>query len=461
MDGGAPRAGAAAAAEDSPSGPELVSSSSLLRDTSWRVLAIGSGVVLGAISAFVTARWLGPSGQGFTSTLGFMSAIAAMALSLGLGDSAVTLVAWGKRPLKQTMANTIGWGLASSALGVIPFFAIAALILGPSNSRETLAVALVSATLIPLVMAFMGGHLLRVLDNLVATANVFLVTSLVTTAGIVVFVAVLHLGLPGAAAASTCGAVCGLAVGFYRVSRMTAIPFPQFNLGYLREAVPYGLKVESSNMLWLAWGRVDLVLVYTLLGAASAGRYSVALTLSAMTGLPAYALTYTAFPRLAKATPEHRNALVGRLVRLATAATLAAALLMAAILPVAIPLVLGQPFAPAVVPAIILSAGAVLSAAQWLLVRGFAAANEPNLTVVSLTLNVAVMCGLDLVLIPSFGLVGAATASLIAPVAGLVPCLRRFARDGSVRDLLPRWGESVQLATRSLRALTPSQRTAP
>jgi O-antigen/teichoic acid export membrane protein len=434
--------------------------SSLLRDTFSRIAATGSGVVLGGVSAFVTARWLGPSGQGFTSTLGFMSSMAAMALSLGLGDSAVTLVAWDRRSLKEAMANTLGWSLVFSALGVLPFFVVATLILAPDDYSAKLAVAIVSLTVIPAVMALMGGHLLRVLGNLVASSGAFFATSLATTASIVLFVAVLDLGLAGAAAATTCGALCGLAVALRRTAGMTRIPLPRCELSYLREAAPYGLKVQSSNMLWLAWGRVDLLLVYTLIGAASAGRYSIALTLGAMTGMPAYALTYTSFPRLAKATPDERAALMARLVRLATVVTFAAFLVAAAVLPIAIPLALGDRFAPTVIPAIVLSAGAVLSSAQWLLARGFAASNEPNLTVLSLTLSVVVMCGLDLILIPLFGLVGAAAASVLAPAVGLVPCLRRFARDDSLRDLLPRWDETVQLTGRGLRSLTRRGRAA-
>jgi O-antigen/teichoic acid export membrane protein len=455
LDAGSPRAGPGGAAEESPSGPELASGSSLLRDTFSRIAAIASSVLLGGIAAFVTARWLGPSGQGFASTLGFMSSIAAMALSLGLGDSAVTLVAWGRRPLREAMANTLGWSLASSALGALPFFAIATLILGPDDLPTRLTVAIVSLTVVPAVLALMGTHLLRVLGNLVASSGALFATSLATTASIVLFVAVLHLGLPGAGAATTCGALCGLAVSLHRVGRTTPIPLPRWEFSYLREAAPYGLKVQSSNMLWLAWGRVDLLLVYALLGAAAAGRYSIALTLGAMAGMPAYALTFTAFPRLARAAPEARAALIARLVRLATVVTFAVFLLLAAVLPVAIPLALGDRFEPAVVPAIMLSAGAMPSAAQWLLARGFAAAGEPNLTLVSLTLNVVVMCGLDLVLIPLFGLAGAAAASVLAPAAGLAPCLRRFARDDSLRDLAPRWRESVQLAGRSLRSLPP------
>lgn len=428
------------------------SRSSLLRDTVWRVGAIGSSVAFGAVSAFVTARWLGPAGQGFASTLGFLSSMAAMVLALGLGDSAVALVAWGRSPLRRAIANVLGWGLLASALGVLPFFLVAALVLGPDESPQTLAIAIVAATLVPSVMATMGAQLLRLLDDLVGSSNVFLVTSAATTAGIVLFVAILDLGLPGAAAAVALGQLSGLALGYSRVLRKTALPLPRCEPGYLREAAPYGIKVEASNLLWLAWGRLDLLLVYTILGAASAGRYSVALTVSAMTGLPAYALNYTSFPRLARADAERRRRLLARLVRLTTATTLVTFLCMAALLPFAIPLVLGDAFAASVVPAIVLCAGAILSSAQWLLARGFAAAGEANLTVVSLALNVLVMCGLDLMLIPAFGLVGAACASVVAPLAGLVPCLRRYARDGSLRELVPSWSESTRLAGRGFRA---------
>ena len=444
---------AAPDATPAPSEPDVdPSRSSLLRDTVWRVTAIGSSVAFGAVSAFVTARWLGPAGQGFVSTLGFISSMAAMVLALGLGDSAVALVAWERSSLKRAIANVLGWGLLSSSIGVLPLFLVAAVLLGPDESPQTLAIAIVAATLIPSVMATMGAQLLRLLDDLVSSSNVFLVTSAATTAGIVFFVAILDLGLPGAAVATALGQLCGLATGFSRVFRRTAVPRPSCDPGYLREAAPYGLKVEASNALWLAWGRLDLLLVYTILGAASAGRYSVALTVSAMTGRPAYALTYTSFPRLTRASAEQRRALLGRLIRLATVTTFVTFLCMAALLPVAIPLVLGSAFAASVAPAIVLCAGAVLNSAQWLLARGFAAAGEANLTVVSLALNVVVMCGLDLVLIPAFGLIGAAAASVVAPAVGLVPCLRRFARDGSLRELVPRWSESMRLAQRGFRA---------
>lgn len=435
--------------------------SSLLRDTSWRVASIGLSVAFGAVSAFVTARWLGPAGQGFTSTLAFISTAAAMALALGLGESAVVMVAWGRSSMRRAIANVLGWGLASSALGVLPFLAVAVVVLGPTEPSQGLAIAIVTATLIPSVMGAMGAQLLRLLGDLISSSGVFLTTAAATTTGVVVFVAVLDLGLPGAAAAGALGQACGLALGFFRVSRETALPLPRCELRYLREATPFGIRVEASNLLWLAWGRLDLLLVYTIVGAAGAGRYSVALTVSALTALPAYALTFTAFPRLAAADPEARHALMSRLVRLSTATTLLGVAFMAAFLPFAIPLALGDPFAPAVAPAIVLSAGTVLGSAQWLLARSFAAAGEPNLTVVSLGLNLVVMCALDLVLIPAFGLLGAAAASVVAPGIGLIPCLRRFARDGTLRELVPRWSELGRIAGRGVRAAQARRRALP
>jgi O-antigen/teichoic acid export membrane protein len=168
------------------------------------------------------------------------------------------------------------------------------------------------------------------------------------------------------------------------------------------------------------------------------------------------------FPRLARSSAPVADELAERSCRYGLAAAVAAAAVLAVATPILLPVVFGEAYAPAVAPAVVLVFAYVVSSAQWLLGRAAAARGNPGILVWSYGANLVVMAGLDLVLIPAFGITGAAVASAAGALVGAAVIANDYRRRGTglaaLIRFLPR-GADFRVLARIPRAALP--RTAP
>jgi O-antigen/teichoic acid export membrane protein len=228
---------------------------------------------------------------------------------------------------------------------------------------------------------------------------------------------------------------------------------PVWDRGYLLAGLRMGVVLEVTYLLMILAQRLDLLLVYTLSDEASAGLYSVALTIGQIAAYAAGSLIAATFPRLAN-TPADRSApLIFRSSRLCLAAATTSAVLLAAMIPWLIPFAFGDAFGGAVRPTLILLIGGTVWSEQWLLARAAAAKGRSLVSLGSLGATVASMLVLDALLIPAHGIVGAAIGSVIANVCGLIVGLWWFRREigAGLTGLLPRPADYVELARFALR----------
>ena len=189
--------------------------------------------------------------------------------------------------------------------------------------------------------------------------------------------------------------------------------------GYLSEAFRMGFGFLVPSLLIVAAARLDLLLVFELSGSASAGRYSVALTVGALAISVPTAIAYAAFPRIASMGDSEARSFTTRVFFNGTLCAIVSALLLAAATPVALPWMFGEDFRPAVTPTLILLAAAVPWSGQWLLARATSARGDPTMLMASFTIGFLVMIGLDFILIPVHGENGAAVAALASALVGL------------------------------------------
>ncbi|MDQ4071219.1 MAG: polysaccharide biosynthesis C-terminal domain-containing protein [Actinomycetota bacterium] len=429
--------GPATEAEVTPQGD------SLRRSSVARFLADSSGLVFGVLGGVITARWLGPSGKGLFSSLTFLAALVMQAGSLGLGDAAIVMVGQRRASIQEAVSITVALTLCSAAVGTALFWAAA--VLWFRDDLDALRTAILVATLgFPVsLFAYVLSFMLSARQMLVANSLVLGTISAGTALGLVLFVAVVPLEIAGGTLAGVFGAGAGLAVGFVLLTRAGLSLRPRWNREYVGAALRYGISVEASYLVTVMFLRVDLLFAYALAGPAAAGQYSVALTISALVALLPIAMSHASFPRLANVGEDEANELTGQVCRYGVAAATVAAALLGLATPVAIPLLFGREFAPAVAPTLILLVGGILWATQWILCRAAAARGRPGLLLRSFGLGLVVMAGLDYVLIPRIGIVGAALSAVAGPAAGLVLALRSYHRSSwwerPLTVFVPRW----------------------
>ncbi len=198
---------------------------------------------------------------------------------------------------------------------------------------------------------------------------------------------------------------------FIALRRFIRLPIADF-----REATlllfRYGMGAYGINVLTTLSSQIDQALIMKFLSAADLGAYTVALTVARLPALIAQSLAVVLTPRASALEPDAAFALVARAARLTLAATAVAAVILALIVPKALPLLYGRPFAVSVGITQILFFQVVLVSTNTVLAQGFLATGRPTVLTVLQVLGLATTVPLMLMLIPRFGLQGAALALL-------------------------------------------------
>lgn len=231
-------------------------------------------LVVGLVTVILTTRLLGPSGKGTLSSMLFVVVLLTYACSLGLGDAAIVLIGQKRVTVSEALSATI----LPMALGLVAGLGllwVVALIADWSAIRP--AVGAASVLLLVSTMSYVLMAMFNSQERLALTALVVGVT--VAALAVVLFVAVLELEILGGVLAELVGACAGLAVLLWTIRKEPGALWPRFDRAYLRAAFRLGPVIEGSTLLVALAQRLDLLIVYLIRGEASAGRYTIAITL--------------------------------------------------------------------------------------------------------------------------------------------------------------------------------------
>jgi O-antigen/teichoic acid export membrane protein len=415
-----------------------VASSRLGRDSVARVLADATTVLVGLVAGVVTARTLGPAGKGTYATLSFLADTAGGCAAIGLGEVVVVMIARQGRRVQDVLSSAVALSLLTSLVVAGLFVALPPLFMDADGIVPAVLFGAVTIACVAVMTPIAGVVVAsgRVVQACVASA----VGPIVTTIAIIVLLAVADLGLPAAMSAGAVGALASLLVFGTRLPKIGVSARPAFAGTALRDMARFGVAIQAGVMLQALSARVDLLMIYWLETGADAGQYSIALTFAMMVAAIPRAIAYAAFARLSRHEPDDSRALLIRSTRVALACAVVLALVLAAAAPVVVPAVFGEEFRPAVKPVLVILVGGLLAGVQWSIARGRAAQGESRALVLSFAASTVTMLLFDLVLIPPFGVVGAAIAAGIGPAVGCAVCLRPTTGIGRIRisELIPR-----------------------
>lgn len=227
-------------------------------------------------------------------------------------------------------------------------------------------------------------------------------------------------------------------------------------IGTMREILRYGSRVHFGTAVAVIAERLDQMIISIALSAADLGLYVVALTLARLPLILAITLGTVAFPKVAAVEHEARHAILGRYAR-ATAGMVAASIIALAVAaPTLLRVFFGESFAPSQPVALVLLMGAFPLAMKTVFSFGLKACDRGAVVGQAELVALAVSAAVLAVLVPQFGLIGAAAASPLAQGGALVYMLFRMRRDLGfrTRDLfVPRRADLalVRELVRSLR----------
>ncbi len=436
--------------------PVRASPSTSSRNSASRLLAEFGSAFFALLASTIVARHMGPSLKGTVSTLSYIVAIMAPACAVGMGEAAITLLARGHADLRRALAAIVALLVLTTSVGALMAFGASIVIMG-APWREFLHPLIITAATVPLATTVgVFGLLVDSQRRIVFTSTARLANAFVGTLMTFVLVDLLNLWTTGAMLAMAAGWGVALVMLVGALVRSAGSPLPSWDTTYLSRAARLGVPVQISFLLIVASSRLDLLLVNVIAGATAAGLYSISLTAAALGTYAAASFVGANYPQLASLSLEDEwIAFTQRLFRLSLAAAAVSAAVIALCIPVLTDPIFGRAFGRSVPASLILVPGGLAWSGQWVICRAWAARGKTGLLVQSFTPAVVAMVMLDIVLIPPFGIIGAAVAFDVSLFIGLGVSLgvyhmtTREAR--ALLALVPRTSDFIQLARAPLR----------
>ena len=396
-----------------------------------RLLIAGVNVCTGIISA----RVLGTSGRGEMSAMLVWPGLLAYLLTLGL-PSAIRY--WIRREPERRSefftVSVIGAGVASLIAIAIGLFFI------PLWLRNYSADVVHGAQIL---MIFSP----EVMLGLIFTAMLVFIVPVFQNLFTLGALALSHQMTPFTGSLAYTGAP--VAVAFWIAWRLRT----HFALRFfdprpaMRLLASYGFRSYGIDVLNVIATQVDQVLVIGFLSAADVGIYVVALNASRVINILHSAVVTVVFPTASGLSKDLVVGMVGRSARISTGIAFAGGLALVLVIPFLLPLFYGGAFARAVPVAQLLTLEAVVGGLVSVLAQAFMALDRPGIVTMLQGLGLALVLPLMFVLLPHFGLLGAALALLIstscrfALIAGAYPLILKTA----LPTLIPQREDFVRL----------------
>lgn len=389
---------------------------SFTRRTLVTFLSQSVGFVLVMATSVIVARVLGPDGKGVYSIALLVPSLLTAFSYLGVGPATCFYI--GKRafPLPDILGNNI---ISSACLGIIAMVIGALIItwwgssLFPGVEMRYLFLGL---PLIPLQLFF--GFITFIFLGLgdFKWYNFFpLFRAVLLLAAFGIFFLGFRFGVAAGIIAEILSFVISTIILFVVVKRTTGGISWRINKEYLKSSYSYGLKVHLANMLTFLHYRVDLFLINIFMNPATVGLYSLSAGMSERIQSIADAAGVVLFSKTASEKSE--DAIKGFtpfLLRTILIITMSAAAVLFFLGAWLIPVLYSELFIASVKPFRILLISAVALSGSYILESDLKGRGKPLYPSYAVAGGLFMNIILNLVLIPRFGIVGAAWSTTIS-----------------------------------------------
>ena len=386
-----------------------------------RVIALVGNVFCGLL----TAAFLGPDGRGEQAALIVAPTVLAAVSTLGLHASLIYNVrndpTNASRYFGTAALLCAGMGVLAICVGwvVVPFWL---------HQYSSHTIALARLLLLTLPVAVVSPLLTGVLEahGRFGVANRVLYLQSLTTLGVLVVLAIGGWMTPHITALAYILPCLPGALYLWVQAYRTLRPHFALSSPYPKRLLHFGLKFYGVDILGAVSGYLDQALIIFLLTPASVGAYAVALSLSRILYVVQGAVATVLFPTIAGRDPADVIETVARVTRVTFVINAAGAVGIGLVGPFLLVLLYGDRFAGAVVPFLILLVEAVITSSARTLAQAFSGTGRPGaVTETEMMGVIASTCSL-VVLVPVFGINGAASATLAAGCVRLAWVLIRF-----------------------------------
>ena len=385
----------------------------LARAVGLNVAGQAGGFAIAFFSSILLARTLGPSDRGLLAVMVVVTTVV-LALS-GAGLQVAMQYYAGRRETSQRalLGNTFAYAAVLAVVFVPAFLLLHSPISHAFAHGRGGLVWVLAGVLVPLTFLDFStaGQLCGRFEF--GLWNVVLIVSrLITLVAVIVLVAALGLGVAGGILATAAGSVVVICVATVHLLREGR---PRIDLGLFRASVRYGARAQIGSFFQFLNFRLDVLMLSFFVPLADIGHYAVAQSLAELVGYLGLAFQISVLPILACSDGNGQgNETSSAAVRHHGVLAFVLVLVNAVLAPLVLLFGYGAAFRPALIPLFVLLPGMWFMGTGSLIVGDLRGRGRPGLASTVKGGAALFTVGLDLVLIPQFGIIGAAIASSLA-----------------------------------------------
>ena len=386
----------------------------LLKDTGYIMVSNGVNLFTSLVGGILTARLLGPFGKGELYLVIQAASLAALFLAAGLGASYqyhLTKKRLGRSTVLLHMLMHLGAILLLLAGSFTLGNPLVRMVLSPLSRTLVLLTFLAVVLNIEILV---GNSILASFPNGIRRGSFLAILSSVSNIlALVMLIWVLRWSVLGGVLAYIAGLVVRVVPTLWMITAGTDLRLDA-TWAASGMLLRYGGSVLFSSLMVTSLFRIDVFLVSSMSGTAALGVYSVAVAFAELALMCPNALGTALFKHLpaSKADEQirvlcHSSRMIGMIAFLTGAGVTA----------MSYPLVvgfMGHRFAGAVVPLCLLVPGLIAMSVNYVFANYYAASGQPLVTGKCFGSGLLVNLAINLLLIPRWGISGAAIASSVA-----------------------------------------------
>jgi O-antigen/teichoic acid export membrane protein len=389
-------------------------------------------MAFGVFTGIITARALGPENRGIFALVVLLPASFVTLSKFGQGVASVYFIRREKEEVSQVASNVLLFAVCVSVVLVTIALMFREQLLD-SFLRGVPGWALVAVMpLIPilLVESYLYG-VLQATDRFRVYNTRLLCEAVFTLAGMAVALLFLKAGLEGALAVAVGVRLVMASWVVLTVHRGSPLRL-RFDVPLFRRMIRYGLKSHVQIIASHFHFKAGVYLVAYFLSPAQVAFYVIASRLAEHILWLPQSLGMALFPRLAGSDPQQAHRMTASAVRQSLFLTAAVAAVLAVSGRFLITTWYGAEYEPAARPLMIACAGIVMMSMFVLLSRNFTSRNKQGMNIVAAYTALGGNLALNVVLVPRYGITGAAVATAISYTAAAMLLFVFFLKDSKL-----------------------------
>jgi O-antigen/teichoic acid export membrane protein len=378
-------------------------------------------VILGlqAATGILTARQLRPWGRGELAAMILWPLLVASVTTMGVPSALIYFLRHKPQERDRLIVNGFLMALALGFAATLVTAAVLPLCLHQYSTSIVRAAEWFLITVPICSVTLAGRAALEASHDFGASNTIQTLTPFATLIGLFIFWGVHRFNPYTAAIAYIAASLPTFWLMACRVRRVRT-ERAHVELAVMRQILGYGVRSYGIDVLGTLALYVDQVLVIGLLNPGAMGAYVVVLSLSRMLNLFQNSVVMVLFPKAAGRPAQEVVEMTGHCVRISGIVTAVCGVFVCLVGPTLLRILYGGEYVSAAGALRILVLEVVLSGATFVLAQAFMALDRPGVVTVLQALGLSLSVPLMLVLIPRFGIYGAALSLLASTIARLV-----------------------------------------